>query len=192
MPSDSSANMRTLTEMTNGEAALLVKRLLGSYPSLNLHDPKTYIANLTALLIKYPLWAGERAVETVKAASEFVPTEKALRDALESNVAYTRYGAQWDRGAQETVQGRLSAPPRPTYDELRSKHGENWGIAQETKPPAFASLEQLRERFGSKLDDVPDAPLRNWDQGKAAARVAADLAQRRQGREEIAREAQAK
>ncbi len=46
--------------------AKLVDQMLGSYPSLNLHDPKTYISSVVSLFCCYPLWAGEKAVAKIQ------------------------------------------------------------------------------------------------------------------------------
>ena len=65
MPSTNSVATLTLTPMTKAEAAKLLKQMLGSYPSLNLHDPESYMASIISLFCSYPLWAGERAVSKV-------------------------------------------------------------------------------------------------------------------------------
>lgn len=98
-----------------------------------------------------------------------------------------RFAAQYGNGATETLEDRklLSPAERPSYDDLKAKHGDNWGITQETKPPPFASLEQLRERYGSKIDDVPDAPLKDWKQPKAPPHIAADIEKRKIAREAL-------
>lgn len=42
-----------------------------------------YIANLVALMTRYPLAFGERAIDAVRRSTKFLPTEAELYDALE-------------------------------------------------------------------------------------------------------------
>jgi hypothetical protein len=170
MHSANSPTTLKLTPMTAVEAAALIRRLLGSYPSLNLHDPETYIANMVTLLTGYPLWAGEKAMVQVKRATKFPPTEAELYPALESQVKTHRYAQNWARDAERMVEGRalIAGPPSPareTLDELKARHGENWGISQgiEARPPPFRDLNQLRAEFGADVvDAVPNAPNYKW------------------------------
>ena len=54
---------------------MLASRLLGAYPSLNLHDAKTFAAELVGTLQKYPAWVGEQAIDKAKKASpQYVPS----------------------------------------------------------------------------------------------------------------------
>jgi hypothetical protein len=147
-----------------------VKRLLGSYPVLNAHDPETYIANLVALFTGYPLWAGERALGPIKsAAPEWPPAEGKARKILEEQVSAHRFAAEFQRGAREHLHARLEGPkpePRPTYEELKAKYGPNWGITNPDKKIGgfpHVTLDQVREKYGAdKVDSVPDAADDGW------------------------------
>jgi hypothetical protein len=153
--------------MTATQAASLLNRMLGSYPSLNLHDPKIYMANLTALMAQYPLWVGERAIVEVRRATEYLPTEKIVREALEGQISAHRFAAEWNKGAALIADDRkrLAAPARPSYDDLKAKHGPAWGVrnpdeATKPKPP---TLEEVRAKYGAALvDAVPDATAWDW------------------------------
>lgn len=106
--------------MTDGQAALLVKRLLGSYPSLSLHDPETYITELVSLLTRYPDWVGEKAIELAKAESPtFVPSVpivgKACKDAIGTTQTSLTYAQEWDERA------RLQLEERNRFDRQSSE-----------------------------------------------------------------------
>lgn len=149
-----------------------MRNMLGCYPSLSLHDPKTYMANLVTLLSGYPLWAGEQAVEAVKKTSKFIPTHAELYEELDDRTKPFRYAAEWERGAQQLLDQRaLPAPdagPKPTYEELRAKYdgpnGEKWGISNPDRPwvarqtPAKARAELIAVIGQDAFDAIPDAP----------------------------------
>lgn len=144
----------------------MVNRLLGSYPSLNLHDPEVYIANLVTLLLDYPRWAGEKAIIKVKRETKFLPTEAELYPALEDQVAVHRRARAWEQNASAMLDERklLAGPvvPRLTYDELKAKYGENWGITNPDKtnvPQWWKTRGELRQEFGEAFDALPDAPI---------------------------------
>lgn len=167
MHTASSVTSWTLVPMTRDEAGTLVKRLLGSYPVLNAHDPETYIANLVALFAGYPLWAGEQALGPIKsAAPEWPPAEGKARQILEDQVRTRRYSAEFERDATKQLEdrrnGRIS---RPTYDELKAMYGPNWGIGQDRKRGGFPALtlDQVREKYGAeRVDAVPDTTDDGW------------------------------
>lgn len=138
-----------------------MRKLLASYPSLNLHDPEGYVADIVSLLTGYPFWAGERAVDKIKDTSKFVPTRAEIKPLLEEQVRIPRYAEEWDRGAQETTAARLEGPAkerRETYEELKACYGENWGIASGSSKSKPLTLEEVRQKYGAeKVDAVPNA-----------------------------------
>lgn len=166
----------TLTPMTREEAAILVERMLGSYPSLSLHDPKNYIAAVCSMLCSYPLWAGDRAIGEAVVESKFVPpTPGILKPLLEGQVATARYVNHWEAVAGETVK-QLDAPRslRESMDELRARHGPNWGIATGRKLPPTreqASAELIAAIGRYAFDALPDAGhnTETWQKLKAPA-----------------------
>ena len=171
MSSTNSKIMRALMPMTRAEAVLLVGRMLGSYPSVNLHDPEIYVANITRLLLIYPLWAGEKAIDYVKRASKFVPTEADLYPALEDQVRVHRKAAEWEAGARANAMARsrqLTGPvvEKETYAQLQARYGENWGITNPDRvkrAAAFRDLNGLRVEFGdAAIDAVPNTTDYRW------------------------------
>lgn len=149
-------------------------RLLGSFPSLSLHDPETYITAVTALFRGYPFWAGEAVVRKVASESKFVPTLAEIRPHLEAEVRSYRYAQEWERGARQTLiegQKRISGPvtPRPTYDELKAKYGDNWGITNPDRPiqptreeARQALIAQIGQEAFDALPDAPSKQIGDW------------------------------
>ena len=85
-----------------------MERLLGSYPSVNLHDPEIYVADIASLLSSYPLWAGEMAIDRVKKTTKFIPTVADLHPELESAVKPLRYAQQWEQRAHAQIEDRTT------------------------------------------------------------------------------------
>jgi hypothetical protein len=111
MPTQNSVSTHVLVPMSKDKATLLATRLLGAYPSLNLHDPETFMTELVLVFLKYPLWVGERAVvETKKKSPQFVPSVPLVEQSCEEIVADTRtaltYGEQWDQRARLQLEER--------------------------------------------------------------------------------------
>lgn len=156
-------SMFVLTPMTREEAAALVDRMLGSYPSLSLHDPKTYIAAICSVLCQYPVWAGEKAINEAVIESKFIPPAPGvLKPLLESQVATARYADHWNRAAEASL--RMIEPPRDkrlSMDELRAKYGPNWGIGNPDRkrpPTREESRAELVAQIGQEaFDAIPDA-----------------------------------
>jgi hypothetical protein len=123
------------------------------------------MASVVTLLSGYPLWAGRNAIRTVVTTSKFVPTLAEIKPLLESEVRTHRYAAQWEQGAQQAMlegQKQITGPvtPRPTYDELKAKYGENWGITNPDRKPK-TTAEQCRQKLidmvgQAAYDAIPD------------------------------------
>lgn len=161
----------SLNPMTKQEAAKLIRRYLGSFPSLNLHDPEVYVADLCTLLCNYPLWVGEKAIQKVKETIKFPTTQAELKPLLDDHVRLPKYQQEWDRNARlqiaDTEALAIEGPKvkRMTYEELRAKHdgpnGEPWGISNPDHKPR-QSRQQIREALIAQVgqaafDAIPDA-----------------------------------
>lgn len=90
----------------------MIKRMMGGYPSLSVHDPKVYVAELVALLVGYPTTVGERALaQACRDSPNFIPTvpqvEKAITDDpfLAPRPALT-WADEWDARAQAQLDER--------------------------------------------------------------------------------------
>jgi len=72
------------------EAAELVTRMLGGYPSLKLHDPKTYAAEIVALLCRHPIRVSEDAlIRARKMTEKYPPTITQVEKGI--NLAYLHH-----------------------------------------------------------------------------------------------------
>mgnify|MGYP001608434066 FL=1 len=118
MPTNGSPTTLKMVPMSRQDAATLVKKLLRSYASLNLHDPEGYIAEVVTLLSGYPLWAGESVIEEVRKTSKFIPNISDIHPKLETAVKPFRYAAEWE--AQSKRQLLASPGSYPESDEHRA------------------------------------------------------------------------
>lgn len=176
MHSTSSVNITVLTPMTRVQAADLIERYLGSFPSLNLHNPEVYVAELCSLLISYPLWAGESAISTLKHTVKFPAMLAEAKPLLDEEVRIARRVQDMEEAARIQLARRNALrlegpakPPRPSLDELKAKYGPDWGITDPDKRRRKLTREQalgkLRAEFGDLVDTIPDAPVGNWKKG---------------------------
>ena len=162
---------RTMEPMTSEQARDLVSRYLKSFPTLNLASPEVYLLELAVLFAGYPWWAGAGAIEVAKDTFKFPPTRAELRPLLEDQVRYVRRAdEQLGKGdfSVLTVQPRGK---RPTYNELKEKYGDNWGIKNEPmhpkpKPKPLPSWAEVMEyyranpkRWAALFADDPDAAV---------------------------------
>src|SRR5215831_1754971 len=114
MQCNNSVSTFRMLPMNRKQAAMLVKRMMGCYPSLSLHDPEVYIAELVTALTRYPLEIGEKAIEKAKLESpKFVPTVPELRIACDALVKSQRdtwtYGQQWEEQSRKQLREREAA-----------------------------------------------------------------------------------
>lgn len=80
--------------------------MIGSYPSLSLHDPKTFSVEFVTQLSQYPFDVVQAAIKTAARASpNFIPSIPAIEAEAEKLFADTRqtytYAQQWEAGAQK-------------------------------------------------------------------------------------------
>lgn len=168
----SEVSTHSLAPMSLDQAKALVRRYLGSFPSLNLHDPEIYIADLCQLLCGYPLWAGENSIEQVKNTIKFPATRAEIKPLLDDHVRLPKYVAEWERNAQAQIADTrlfLEGPPWPklSYEELRAKYdgpnGEPWGISNPDARPVVTRDKARTLLIGqvgqAAFDAIPDAKV---------------------------------
>ncbi len=125
MHSKNSVSTQITRPMTPQQAAGLVGQLLGSYPSLTIHDPETYLARMTTLLCRYSLWVGERAINDVINTSKYIPVVADVKEACDRyapNAATMTWAQQWDAAARLQLAER-DARERVQLDVDRARVG---------------------------------------------------------------------
>lgn len=142
------------------EAAKCGKVLLGCYRTGDANDPEIYVRSVAAVLSEYPVEVMKAVCDPrfgLPAKSKWLPTIFEIKDACEAAMApYDR--RQREAAAEEERRLMLSAPPvdRPTYEEMKAKHGENWGIRDpkgDRQRVAARTLDDLCREAGIARED---------------------------------------
>ena len=86
MPSNRS--ITSSNKATHAQAAMLIKRLLASYPLQTPNDPQTYMAECALVFSRYTPQMGEQGLADVRRSSpEFLPSTEKVRVACEAIAA---------------------------------------------------------------------------------------------------------
>ena len=145
--------LTSLEPMGSADASRLVNRFLSCFPNLSLANPDYYIAQMCVLFAGYPLWAGERAVGQAQLSFKFPPSLAELRPILEDQVAAARYAKKWEHEGRKQLEGPPENP-RPSYDELKARYGEDWGIdSGKRKPPPPKTEAELKAMWADFCAD---------------------------------------
>jgi hypothetical protein len=160
--------------MDRKEAAKLVKRMMGCYPSLSLHDPEVYITELVKVLTRYPLDVGEKAIEKAKFESpKFVPTVPEVGKACEAFVKSQReltYTQRWEEESRRQLREREAAEAatepiehrRRVADRFRNElRAAGFRIGAEREYDPRFTVAAVKEKFGitdEQWNALPDAP----------------------------------
>ncbi len=139
-------------------AAHRARLLLGCYRTGDANDPETYVAAVAATLAHFPdevITQVTHPVTGMPSRMKWLPSVSEVRMACEDVMEpieearrrEERIARQLaDRERYEALRSKL----RPTYNELKAKFGDNWGIAAEVKrktaEPA-PTKEQLRHHY---------------------------------------------
>src|SRR5262245_51521085 len=150
MQCNNSVSTFKILPMGRKEAAILVKRMMGCYPSLSLHDPEVYIAELVTVLTRYPLDVGEKAIEKAKLENpKFVPTVPEIGKACEALVKSQRgawtYAQQWEEQSRRQLREREAAEAATEPREHRWRVADH--IRNELRAAGF--------RIGAKREYDP-------------------------------------
>lgn len=144
-----------------------MKRLLGCYPSLNLHDPETYITAMSATLVQYSYWVGERAVAKVSKTCKFPPSMADLVEILnEFKPSSISWVSSYDQrsAAQLAERERLATLPAPrqTPEEAAAEMAARgiFMFGPSSTESEFTPA-KVKEKYGltdAQWDAIPDAP----------------------------------
>lgn len=151
------ASMARQAEIDN-YAAERARLLLGCYRTGDANDPETYVAAVTAVLARYPrevITAVTHPVSGIVVEVKWLPSVLEVREACERAFLPMRnHEARQRRIAEQMEARRLedeANTAKPTYEELRSKYGPDWGISNPTKakgtPAPAPSIDQLRHHY---------------------------------------------
>jgi hypothetical protein len=126
--------------------------LLGCYRKGDAADPDTYAAAIAAVLSEYPPEIIRRATDPrhgIASQSKWLPTVAEVKEFCESEFAPVRRQQERDRLAE--MRARMLPPPiedrstRPTYEELKTRSGPNWGLSS-----AAETAEEIEQREQTK------------------------------------------
>jgi len=109
----------------------MIDRLMGSYPSLVVHDPKTFIAELVVVLMRYPPSVSEYGMTAARRASpQYIPSISQIEEACESylkdQTRVSAYAADWQDRANTQLEQREQYERENTTEsaEYRRKAAE--------------------------------------------------------------------
>lgn len=173
MQSRNSISTLRVTPMSRDQAAILVKRMMGSYPSLSLHDPQVYIAELVTVLTQYSLEIGERAIDKAKQESpKYVPTVpqvKAACQELRRDDAWT-YAVEYEHRSQQQLEDRRERERETEREPLEHRQQVAERILAEyhsqVSQPQRQKIETpatVKAKYGltdEQWDAIPDQPKR--------------------------------
>lgn len=117
-------------------------QLLGCFRTGDAHDPKIYIAAVVAVLERFP-------VATIKAVTDpstglpsklkWLPTLAEITEACEVHGAPAKREAERQSAAERfAAENALFADHREgrlSLEELKARHGQNWGIGTDQEAP---------------------------------------------------------
>lgn len=128
-----------------------MRRYLGSFPSLNLHDPQIYVADLCTLLCGYPLWASEKAISAVQDTLKWPATRADLKPVLEEKVRVHRYADEWEKRADKMLEDRRLTLEAPDNSAKREAIATAW--LNRTDPKA-RQLAGIMDSEKAKRDEI--------------------------------------
>jgi len=160
--------------MGRKEAAILVKRMMACYPSLSLHDPEVYIAELVMLLTRHPLDVGEKAIEKAKFESpKFLPTvpevAKACDGIRQEGWSYAQeFEAQSRRQLEDRRRRELEDEREPLEYRRQAAErilAEYHAAVLGPTSPTIETAAMVKAKYGltdQQWDALPDSPKGHW------------------------------
>jgi hypothetical protein len=133
------------------EAAGYAGQLINFYPAREVHDAKTYISGITALMAAYPLDFVRRVCSPVTGLPsklKFLPTIAEIREALD---------------AEATRRSRIAANARYVLDQhakaqKQAKEDEQWNSMRPTPEERAKAVSELLKPVGRPWDFEKPAP----------------------------------
>lgn len=147
--------------------------LLGCYRTGDANDPDTYVAAIAATLARYSeaiITDVTHPVTGLPSKKGWLPTVKEVFDACEELDDGVRQKSAREQRIAEQLAAReeqdRTSGQKPTLEQLRAKHGENWGLtpmppqpAEDFKAPSWQAIvsiysaDPMRMRRLMKISD---------------------------------------
>jgi hypothetical protein len=132
----------------------MTERLIGSYASLTVHDPKTFTAELIVTLMRYPASVAEYGINAARKASpQYIPSipqiENACEQYLKDTTKTLTYASEWNHRAKEQLAERQEIDEKAEPVEYRKQVAERIladyksKLTPEPKPPAASTWRQF-------------------------------------------------
>jgi len=136
-----------LSTKTGVETALQrAQILLGCYRKDDAADPETYAGAVAAVLAEYTTDIVRRVTDPrtgLPSRMQWLPSVKEVRDACDELEQRERSiaaaAALQEKQLRERREWLASQQVRPTLDDLKAKHGENWGMTPAEQDAAAAA-----------------------------------------------------
>lgn len=142
--------------------------MLGCYRRGDAEDPETYATAVAAVLAEYSPAIVQRVTDPrtgLAGRSKFLPTVSEVREACEAEAAVVERAAKRERAVQEQLarraedeRWRQDRAARPTYAELKTKHGENWGLQAREPRDEAAESDRGRRAYEQGCEQA----VRSW------------------------------
>lgn len=181
--------------------------MLRGYANGGQQASDSYIGALAEVLLQYPRCISAHAGDLVRGVpreTRFLPTPadviawceretEDLRGIVHRDDYYTTLEQQQRERAAEAERLEAVRKARPTYNDLKAKHGENWGIGQQQTAEDRAAGEQRAARMAEANDTLLrreyDAAGEKPRQAAPGILVSRELAERLGARHQPQREA---
>ena len=138
--------------------------LFSAYRTDQYADPDGFLTSLGAVLEQYPneviIYVTDPRTG-VQRGQKWPPTIAEIVEACDNRISDLKRQDRFRNWGKNEAPLALEAPrqERPSYDELKAKYGENWGLGgldEKPKGPTFKapSLEELQHFYGRNPERV--------------------------------------
>lgn len=151
------ANKRS-RNFDDSQMAMYASRLFDFYHTQELSaNPETFLTGVIELFSNYPMPIVAKAVSPVfglPAKFKFPPRIAEIKEFLDGLMPRTVERVYPLLPRDEPV----DRAPRLTYEQLKEKYGDNWGLNtfKPKKASPFASAEELQKIAGDNWDKIPN------------------------------------
>ena len=149
------------SQMSRETAIEGAKVLLGCYRTGEANDPEVYAKSVVAVLAEYPVDVIHAVCDPrygIASKLKWLPTIAELKEACEVAMGpiYFEMARRKQLEDRERILSGASNHVRPSLEELKEKHGPNWGlktIDDATKQRSQKTLEVMCAEAGITIDE---------------------------------------